>query len=171
LIQIRAKLQPHWLLPVSSPVTMWRCVPRTPMNGWFFISGIPKGAMLSHENIQTSLYNVSHYERSTNKDCALCFLPLNHVFGQIHITHSMVFCGGGLVLLPAFDLEKVLDAIQRYKVTIFYAVPTVYIRMLELDELNTKIQSVRYCFSAAASMASEVVREWKARTGLDIHES
>jgi long-chain acyl-CoA synthetase len=98
-------------------------------------------------------------------------LPLNHVFGQIHITHSMVFCGGGLVLLPAFDLEKVLDAIQRYKVTIFYAVPTVYIRMLELDELNTKIQSVRYCFSAAASMASEVVREWKVRTGLDIHES
>ena len=83
----------------------------------------------------------------------------------------MVFCGGGLVLLPAFDLEKVLDAIQRLKVTNFYAVPTIYIRMLELDDLNAKIKSVRYCFSAAASMASEVVREWKSRTGLDIHES
>jgi long-chain acyl-CoA synthetase len=29
----------------------------------------------------------------------------------------------------------------------------------------------RYCFSAAASMAVEVVREWKNLTGLDIHES
>ena len=134
-------------------------------------TGIPKGAMLSHGNIQTSLFNVAHYERSAETDRALCFLPLNHVFGQIHITHSMVFCGGGLVLQPAFDLAKVLDAIQRFQVTNFYAVPTVYIRMLELADLKTKIKSVRYCFSAAASMASEVVREWKSRTGLDIHES
>ncbi|MCP4624981.1 MAG: long-chain fatty acid--CoA ligase [bacterium] len=134
-------------------------------------TGIPKGAMLSHENIQTSLFNVAHHERSTEADRALCFLPLNHVFGQIHITHSMIFSGGGLVLQPAFDLEKVLDAIQRFKVTNFYAVPTIYIRMLELVDLKTKIKSIRYCFSAAASMASEVVREWKSRTGLDIHES
>lgn len=134
-------------------------------------TGTPKGAMLSHGNIQTSLFNVAHYERSTENDRALCFLPLNHVFGQIHITHSMVFCGGGLVLQPAFELKNVLDAIQRFKVTNFYAVPTVYIRMLELDDLDPKIKSVRYCFSAAASMAGEVVREWKSRTGLDIHES
>jgi long-chain acyl-CoA synthetase len=83
----------------------------------------------------------------------------------------MVFCGGSLVLQRAFDLDAALDAIQRYKVTNFYAVPTVYIRLLALDDLNTQIKSVRYCFSAAASMAREVVREWKSRTGLDIHES
>jgi long-chain acyl-CoA synthetase len=134
-------------------------------------TGIPKGAMLSHGNIQTSLFNVSHYERSTQKDRALCFLPLNHVFGQIHITHSMIFCGGSLILQSAFDLDFALDAIKRYEVTNFYAVPTIYIRLLELDDLNDRIKSVRYCFSAAASMASEVVREWKSRTGLDIHES
>ncbi len=134
-------------------------------------TGIPKGAMLSHANIQTSLFNVAHHERSSQKDRALCFLPLNHVFGQIHITHSMVYCGGSLVLQPAFDLETVLDAIGRFQVTNFYAVPTVYIRFLEIDDLKTKIKSVRYCFSAAASMAKEVVREWKSRTGLDIHES
>jgi long-chain acyl-CoA synthetase len=134
-------------------------------------TGIPKGAMLSHENIQTSLFNVARYERSSHDDCALCFLPLNHVFGQIHITHSMVFCGGRLVLQPAFDLDAALNAIQRYRVTNFYAVPTIYIRMLQLEDLRDKIKSVRYCFSAAASMASEVVREWKSITGLDIHES
>jgi long-chain acyl-CoA synthetase len=134
-------------------------------------TGIPKGAMLSHANIQTSLFNVAHYERSSQTDRALCFLPLNHVFGQIHITHSMVFCGGGLVLQPVFDLARVLDAIQRFEITNFYAVPTIYIRFLELQDLRAKIKSVRYCFSAAASMAREVVREWKTRTGLDIHES
>jgi long-chain acyl-CoA synthetase len=63
-------------------------------------TGILKGALLSHENIQTSLFNVAHYERSRETDRALCFLPLNHVFGQIHITHSMVFCGGAWCCNP-----------------------------------------------------------------------
>jgi len=134
-------------------------------------TGIPKGAMLSHENLQTSTANVAHYERSSEKDRALCFLPLNHVFAQIHITHSLVYCGGGLVIQPAFDLKKAIDAIERHQVTNFYAVPTIYIRLLELKKLSEKLKSIRYCFSAAASMATEVMREWKARTGLDIYES
>ena len=134
-------------------------------------TGIPKGAMLSHENLKASTANVAHYERSSEKDRALCFLPLNHVFAQVHITHSLVYCGGSLVIQPAFDLKKAIAAIERHQVTNFYAVPTIYIRMLELENLGEKLKSVRYCFSAAASMATGVMREWKGRTGLDIHES
>ncbi|MEN8245867.1 MAG: AMP-binding protein, partial [Thermodesulfobacteriota bacterium] len=134
-------------------------------------TGVPKGAMLSHENIQASLFNVVHFERSSQEDRALCFLPLNHVFAQIHIMQSMVYCGGGLVLHPSYDLERILDSMARHRVSNLYAVPTVYIRMLELSNLRERIASIRYCFSAAASMATEIVRAWKARTGLDIHEA
>jgi long-chain acyl-CoA synthetase len=134
-------------------------------------TGVPKGAMLSHENLQTSAFNVAHYERSTEKDRALCFLPMSHVFGQVHIMHSTVLSGGELVLQPSFDLEQVLEAIGRYRVTKLYSVPTVYIRLLRIPDLREKIESVRYCFSAAASMATEVVREWKAQTGLNIFEA
>ena len=134
-------------------------------------TGTPKGVMLSHGNLQTSAYNVAHHERSTDADRALCFLPLNHVFGQIHITLSTVYSGGGLVVQPAFDLENAVTAIERHQITKFYAVPTIYIRLLELKDLAERFKSVRYCFSAAASMATEVVREWKARTGLDIYWS
>ncbi len=49
--------------------------------------------------------------------------------------------------------------------------PTIYIRLLALENLKEKLRSLRYCFSAAASMAAELVREWKSRTGLDIYES
>ena len=134
-------------------------------------TGIPKGAMLSHENLQTSTFNVAHYERSTENDRGLCFLPLNHVFAQIHITLSTVYSGGGLMIQQAFDLDKAVAAIERHQITKFYAVPTIYIRLLGLTDLSERFKSIRYCFSAAASMATEVVREWKARTGLDIHES
>jgi long-chain acyl-CoA synthetase len=134
-------------------------------------TGIPKGAMLTHENLQTSIFNVAYYERSTQNDRALCFLPLNHVFGQMHIMNATVFSGGGLVIQPSFNLEKVLEAINHHQVTKFYAVPTVYVRLLRLPDLREKMGPVRYCFSAAASMATEVVREWKARTGLNIYEA
>lgn len=133
-------------------------------------TGIPKGAMLSHENIITAIHNVVYYEKSSEKDIALCFLPLNHVFGQMHVVNSTIYSSGGLIIQPSFDMEMALDAISRYNVTKFFAVPTVYIRMLELPDLKEKIKSVNYCMSAAASMAAEVVREWKVKTGLNIHE-
>jgi long-chain acyl-CoA synthetase len=133
-------------------------------------TGTPKGAMLSHENIMAAIVNVAYHERSSENDLALCFLPLNHVFGQMHVADSTIFSSGGLVIQPSFNLDMVLDAIDRYKVTKFYAVPTVYIRMLELTDLKERIKSVKYCFSAATSMAAEIVREWKDITGLNIHE-
>jgi long-chain acyl-CoA synthetase len=65
----------------------------------------------------------------------------------------------------------VLRALEHDGVTKFYAVPTVYIRLLELPDLRRRLSAARYCFSAAASMATEVVRAWKEATGLDIHEA
>jgi len=101
----------------------------------------------------------------------MCFLPLNHVFGQIHITNSTIYSGGSMVLQSSFDLERAIDTIERNKVTKFYAVPTIYVRFLSLENLKEKLGSLRYSFSAAASMAVELVREWKKRMDLDIHES
>ena len=134
-------------------------------------TGTPKGVMLTQENLMTSIHNISHFEGSTHHDCALCFLPLNHVFGQVHIMNSTIYSGGSLVLQPSFDLEKAIRAIGKNGVTKFFAVPTIYIRLLAQDNLKQKLNSLRYCFSAAASMAAEVVREWKDRMDLDIHES
>lgn len=134
-------------------------------------TGMPKGVMLSHGNIIASAHNVAYYEHSNENDRALCFLPLNHVFAQMHILNSAIYSAGGLVILPSFDMEFLLDAIKKSNITKLYAVPTVYIRLLALSNLKEKLCSIRYCFSAAASMASEHVIEWKVRTGLDIFEA
>jgi long-chain acyl-CoA synthetase len=134
-------------------------------------TGTPKGVMLSHENINSAIHNVVFNERSTDVDRALCFLPFNHVFGQMHIMNATVLSGGCLELTPGFDMERVLGAMAAGRVTKLFAVPTVYVRLLALENLKEKLGSVRYCFSAAASMAGEVVRQWKERTGLSIFEA
>lgn len=133
-------------------------------------TGIPKGVMLSHENINAAIHTVVWQERSTEKDRALCFLPFNHVFGQMHIMNATILSGGCLELMPGFDLERVLASMEAGRVTKFFAVPTIYVRLLNLPDLKQKLGEVRYCFSAAASMAAEVVHQWKDRTGLAIHE-
>jgi long-chain acyl-CoA synthetase len=133
-------------------------------------TGTPKGVMLTHENINTSSHNVAFSEHSSETDRALCFLPFNHVFGQMHIMNATILSCGCLEILPAFDLDRILAAMQSGRVTKLFCVPTVYARLLTLEGLKEKLGRVRYCFSAAASMAAEIVRQWKERTGLTIYE-
>lgn len=134
-------------------------------------TGTPKGVMLSHENINASIHNVVFNERSTPEDRALCFLPFNHVFGQMHIMNATILSGGCLEMLPAFDMDQVLGLLAAGRVTKLFAVPTIYTRFLGLDRLRQRLgKKVRYCFSAAASMAAETVRQWQEQTGLAIYE-
>ncbi len=133
-------------------------------------TGIPKGVMLSHENINVSAHNVAYSERSTETDCALCFLPFNHVFGQMHIMNATILSAGCLEILATFDLDRLLAATQTGRITKLFAVPTVYTRLLSIEGLKERLGNVRYCFSAAASMAVEIVKQWKERTGLTIAE-
>ncbi|OGP52620.1 MAG: AMP-binding protein, partial [Deltaproteobacteria bacterium RBG_13_52_11] len=134
-------------------------------------TGTPKGVMLTHEAINFSSCSIAYYERSTEKDVALCFLPFNHVFGQIHIMNSTILSSGCMEMLPSFDMDLVLEIVEAGWITKFFAVPTVYIRLLGLPDLKEKLGPLRYCFSAAASMAMEIVRQWKEQTGITISES
>jgi long-chain acyl-CoA synthetase len=134
-------------------------------------TGLPKGVMLTHRGITFSSYNVAVFERSTETDRALCFMPFNHVFGQIHIMNATILRAGCLELLPSFDMDRVLEITTAGRATKFFAVPTIYIRLLALNDLEKRLGKLRYCFSAAASLAEEVVKQWKERTGITISES
>ncbi len=133
-------------------------------------TGTPKGVMLTHENINVSAHNVAYSERSTQNDRALLFLPLNHVFGQMHITHATILSAGCLELTPSFNLDRVLAILKERRVTKLFAVPTVFTRLLALPDLKERLGAVRYCFSAAASLPAEIIRKWKEVTGIDISE-
>ncbi|NQU63657.1 MAG: AMP-binding protein, partial [SAR324 cluster bacterium] len=133
-------------------------------------TGSPKGVMLTHENISTAIHNVVFDERSQETDRIICFLPLNHSFGQMHILNATILSAGCVEVMPSFDLERVLHLMKSGRITKLMAVPTIYVRLLALEDLETCLGSIRYCFSAGASMAADLVRQWKERTGLDIYE-
>ena len=134
-------------------------------------TGMPKGVMLTHQGIAFSSWSIAYCERSTEKDRALCFLPFNHVFGQVHIMNATILAGGCLELLPTFDLDRILHLMESGRVSKFFAVPTVYVRLLGVGDLEKRKGALRYSFSAAASMPMSVVKQWKERTGIAIAES
>jgi len=134
-------------------------------------TGTPKGVELTHENVTQSIQNVIFCEGSNENDTALLFLPFNHVFGQMHIMNATILSAGCIEMIPSFDMQAVLDILKNGQVTKLYAVPTIYARFLQLDNLKGKLGSVRYCFSAASTIAAEHVCQWKERTGLPIYES
>ena len=134
-------------------------------------TGIPKGAMLTHKNILYTALNICYHERMSLEDRSLCFLPLSHVFANIHITNAIFYAFGTLLLHKGFDMDEIVSSIETNHATRLYAVPTVYIRLLNTPACHSRLRSVGYSFSAATSMPAEIVRQWKETFGLNIHEA
>ncbi len=69
-----------------------------------------------------------------------------------------------------FDPAEIPPLLEKYRITTFCCPPTIY-RMLVLLSLDKyDLSSVRYCVSAGEPLNPEVIRIWKEKTGLDIHE-
>ena len=89
-------------------------------------TGKQKGATLSVGNLVSNTEATRQYLRIDPEDRLLLFLPLFHVFGQNFIMNSAFAAGATLALHRRFDREQVLDSIQRDRVTMFFAVPTIF---------------------------------------------
>ncbi|WP_416309785.1 class I adenylate-forming enzyme family protein [Spirulina sp. 06S082] len=132
-------------------------------------TGFPKGAVLSHGNVISNMYSVNYSCGMRNDDKLLLYLPLFHCFGQNFILNAGLNACATIVLQRRFDPEKVFEAITREKITMFFGVPTVFIRMLEMFP-DYDFSSIRFNFSAAAPMSPEIVRRWQKKHGQVIYE-
>jgi len=133
-------------------------------------TGFPKGATLSHGNVISNAQSTVHHAGFTHDDRMILFLPLFHVFGQNFIMNATFTVGGTLVLHRRFILDEVLNSIQKHRVTMFFGVPTIFITLLNTDLSKYDLSSIRYDFSAAATMPQEISRAWTERFGRRIYE-
>jgi long-chain acyl-CoA synthetase len=132
-------------------------------------TGRPKGVMLTHANVVSNAYATVHHLKMTPDDRGLCALPMFHCFGQNAIMNSLVACGATLLMHERFVPEAFVDAIAAHRVTLFYAVPTMYILFLAMER-PLDFASVRLYFSAAATLPTDVERRWHERFGLWIQQ-
>jgi long-chain acyl-CoA synthetase len=133
-------------------------------------TGFPKGATLTHGNVVSNVWATTHHAGYKRDDRLPLFLPLFHVFGQNFIMNGAFNACATLVLYRRFIPDLVLDSIARDKVTHFFAVPTIYIGLLNMDLSKHDLTSLRYEFSAAATMPREISAQWTERFKRSIFE-
>jgi long-chain acyl-CoA synthetase len=136
-------------------------------------TGKPKGVVLTHANVMANSFSNAHETGTSRTDRMVCFLPMYHSFAQNHIFNASVAVGAALIILPRFEMEPVLRAMKKERVTRWYAVPTIYILILSFSDrelVDEAFESVEYCFSAASAMPTEIARQWYERFGLKINE-
>jgi long-chain acyl-CoA synthetase len=132
-------------------------------------TGRPKGVMLSHANVVSNAHATVDHLRMTVEDRGLCALPMFHCFGQNFILNALVAAGGQLVLHERFVADRFGETIARHRITLFYAVPTMYILFLAAGRAYD-FSSVRLFFSAAATLPTDVERRWHEVYGAWIHQ-
>jgi long-chain acyl-CoA synthetase len=133
-------------------------------------TGSPKGAVLTHGNVVSNAWSAAHHGKYGADDRMSLFLPIFHVFGQNFIMNATFATCGTLVLYRRFIPDQVLASVGRDRVSMFFAVPTIYINLLNTDLSAFDLSSIRYDFSAAATMPREIALRWKERFGRDIYE-
>lgn len=86
-------------------------------------TGVPKGVMLSHNNIISQIIAATHLAPVNEHSRALSFLPLNHVYER---TLSYLYMSKGVSIYYAESIEKVADNLKEVKPEIFGCVPRLF---------------------------------------------
>ena len=133
-------------------------------------TGFPKGATLTHGNVVSNTWTTVHHAGFRADDRMILFLPLFHVFGQNFIMNATFLACATLVLHRRFVPDQILASIRNDSVTMFFAVPTIYIHLLNMDVDPADLASIRYEFSAAATMPQEISARWTERFGRPVYE-
>ncbi len=134
-------------------------------------TGRPKGAELSHFQLYMNAETPGRLFGIQNDDVVIVALPLFHVFGMSSELNVCVRFGATMSLVPRFDVTKVLEVIQRDRVTIFEGVPTMYIALLNHPQLDDyDLSSLRVGVSGGAAIPAEVIDEFEAKFGFVILE-
>src|SRR5690606_27225540 len=95
-------------------------------------TGRPKGAVGSHLSLveQVHCTLIDSFDLRAD-DVVFGGLPLFHTFGQTAVMNMAFRVGASIILLPRFDPDDALSLMVAHKATVFTAVPTMYVGMLE----------------------------------------
>ncbi|AUG54483.1 dicarboxylate--CoA ligase PimA [Thalassospira marina] len=136
-------------------------------------TGRPKGAMLTHANLSANVEQLTRWMPNARpgQEVTLCVLPFFHVFAMTVALNTSINLGAELVLQPRFELEALLKALEKKKITIFPGVPTIYTAINNSHEtMKYDLSSIRCCISGGAPLPVEVKHQFEDLSGAKLVE-
>lgn len=136
-------------------------------------TGIPKGVMLTHRNVIANATQCRTWmpECREGQEIFLGVIPFFHVYGLSTCQHVAIMTGSLLVLLPRFEVTEVLEAIQTHRVTVFSAIPMMFLKVIEDPNVHRyNLRSLRICLSGASPLHAELQDRFERLTGVTLTE-
>ncbi|MCK5838178.1 MAG: AMP-binding protein, partial [Desulfobacula sp.] len=133
-------------------------------------TGKPKGAVLTHRKTFFNCLNADIFFKLHFSDVMLIFLPLFHSGGLFIQAAPTFYKGATIVLHRKFDPVMIYRDIEKYRVTKFLGVPTVYRELLKVDPADRKdISSLRVCAGGGEKLNPDLIKEC-AEAGLSFRQ-
>ncbi|TWU24835.1 Long-chain-fatty-acid--CoA ligase [Novipirellula galeiformis] len=139
----------------------------------------PKGVVTTHACIQAQIESLVDAWRWQQDDRIPLFLPLHHIHGIINIMSCALWSGAQLETFPRFDLDTVLGRVADHAYTVFMAVPTIYVKVIEAleampssecDPIVQGFADMRLMISGSAALPASVHEKWSELTGQKLLE-
>ncbi|KAF7838052.1 4-coumarate--CoA ligase 2-like [Senna tora] len=131
-------------------------------------SGVPKGVMLTHKNLVTTVAqlvdgeNPNQYTRP--EDVLLCVLPLFHIYALNSIMLCGIRAGAAIVIMSKYETTRVLEVIEKYKVTVVSIVPPILLAMVKSEDVERyDLSSIRMVVTGAAPVSVELEGALRAK--------
>ncbi len=130
-------------------------------------TGVAKGAVLTHGNFAANARALVTSWRITAQDRYLAALPLFHVHGLGNGVQCWLATGCHMKLVARFEHERALDWFDTYRPTLFFGVPTMYVRLLEAPAHRAREigATMRLFVSGSAPLPAQVLEAFAERFG------
>ncbi|MER6674587.1 4-coumarate--CoA ligase family protein [Streptomyces sp. NPDC000983] len=130
-------------------------------------TGTPKGVMLTHRQIATNLVQLDAAVTAGPGERVLAVLPFFHIYGLTALMNAPLRKGATVVVLPRFDLETFLAAIQNHRITALYVAPPIVLALAKHPAVeNYDLSSLKYLICSAAPLDAALAAACSRRLNL-----
>lgn len=123
-------------------------------------SGKPKGVQLSYENLWWGSKNLKEGFQYNYSDKMLVLAPMSHIGGFNGCTIDILINGGSITIADSLEATHILDIIEKEKITITFAVPTLYEKILS-THTTQNIQTLRLPLTGGSPVPKTLIEKAK----------
>jgi long-chain acyl-CoA synthetase len=136
-------------------------------------TGEPKAVEHTHRSLMVSVFqHCSAWPVERARERFLSVAPIFHIWGLSYATLVPLYAQGTLVIVPRYQPEEVLRALEQERITVFGGGPApIYMGLTQSPAFaTTNFSSLKYCLSGGAPCPEELHRSWELGTGCPLLE-
>lgn len=137
-------------------------------------TGEPKGVITTHQSEIASYHSYAKTWGITSRDHILVSLPMSFVFSLAASCTTALLNGAHVILEEKFHPVKSLKNMDKYNISVFMGVPTMYQMMINVKndnpDIDVNLSDMRLMLTAGAPTTSDIIRNFKNHFDVQIHE-